>query len=292
MSGGASALQVAMQVADVWRAARPIWRFGDTAARPSDRCRVCTALGDRPGVAPAIQTRGVCLQSPLVPRQSLAGARAGQRACSIRDSSSTRCACTSFAFASRSAERGHVGDTQTALRVMSRSLTSRLFFPVAPDEVGYTVANVFYVLGFACSTVVAWVLRTEGGDRLASISALEECETGPDGTELRCFRKEAVLRVACGSILFVAMQLLLVLSAVCCGGTRSVCLAHGGARALHDSTLTDVVADCHNGGALGVMHCAPSRFERASQSSHRCRGASAEAYSPGAAAQTAACARY
>jgi hypothetical protein len=115
---------------------------------------------------------------------------------------------------------------------MSDDLKTRLFWPSCSKDIGYTIANVFYILCFISSTVIAWVLR-EHGDAVASLSSRSKnCREGnEDSTSGRCFRKEAVLRVACGTIFFVLLQLLLVLSVRLrhhSNLAKETCIAHGG----------------------------------------------------------------
>jgi hypothetical protein len=115
---------------------------------------------------------------------------------------------------------------------MSTDLKSRLLWPSCPKDIGYTAANIFYVLAFVVSTAIAWVLR-EHGDGLAPLSSrFKMCGGGrEEATRARCFRKEAVLRVACGTIFSVLLQLLLVLSARMRRSSdlvQQTCVAHCG----------------------------------------------------------------
>ena len=109
------------------------------------------------------------------------------------------------------------------------------WIPTEPGHVGSTVATAVYVVFFIATTVLAWTLRdAEGDDAPVDETACEKALPGRS-----CFRKEAVLRVTTGSIIFYLIQLVCVLTARVIGAcqhqalSRAVTLAHGGARCSH-----------------------------------------------------------
>jgi Serine incorporator (Serinc) len=103
-----------------------------------------------------------------------------------------------------------------------------LWLPRDARDSGYTLATICYGLLFIASTALAWTLRDAGVED--AVGTVKVCEDGLPGQS--CFRKEAVLRVSAGSMIYLLAQLLAVLAArvgARASRIQGVCLAHGGA---------------------------------------------------------------
>jgi hypothetical protein len=105
-----------------------------------------------------------------------------------------------------------------------------ILLPRRAEDPGHLIASIVYLVLFAASIVVAWVLRDDDGaaDSLGNSSLCEQSVELPGPA---CFRKEAVLRVSAGSIIYFTAQLLAVLVARVARWSQpvpAVTLAHGG----------------------------------------------------------------
>ena len=145
----------------------------------------------------------------------------------------------------------------------STSRRTALLLPCSASDSGYVAASVLYLVFFVVSIVLAWVLRDED-DAVDVLGSDARCEQALDLPGLSCFRKEAVLRVSTGSIIYLLAQLLAVICARIIGRANlvaSVSLAHAGAHVV--SLRSDKAITCLTFGVQvdrSVSFCASPKM--------------------------------